>query len=287
MQELTENQLENVTVFDFFFGQVGMFLLGFIVALIGLIHILFSKNAKDYRLFGLASIGVLLLLVLTNGKDYYAAGIYPFFIAAGVVLLEKWILNNILRVGIIILLILMTIPFLPVGIPYLPPEKLAEHFDKLEEYGIDVGRIHENGQKYRLPQDYADMMGWYEIADLAKIAYEEAPDKSLTAIFGENYGIAGAVSLIGKKHGLPEALSFSDTYEYWVPERFDPEIQTLVYINDELGSDVEELFADIKLIGQVDDPLSRQYGVQVYLCNEPRRSFNAFWQETLERVRSQ
>jgi hypothetical protein len=286
MAELSENQLENVSISQFLLGQVTMLLLAMIVSFVGLVYILFNKKTNNYRLFGFAPLLVLAILILTKGKDYYAAGIYPFLIASGTTVLEKWIKGILPRLAVIILLVLITIPFLPVGIPFLPPEKLVEHFDKLESYGIDVGRIHENGQKYRLPQDYADMLGWYEIADLTRIAYEQAPDKSRTAIFGENYGIAGAVSLIGKKYGLPEALSFSDAYEFWVPESFDPDIETLIYINDELGSDVEALFEEIILIGEVADPLSRQYGVKVYLCNQPRRSFNAFWKETLKAVRS-
>ena len=248
---------------------------------------LVNVKTKPYRLFSLASMGVLILLVLTNGKDYYAAGIYPFFIAAGCVAIDTYMKNKALRIGLIILIIAMILPLSPMGIPYMKPQKLANYFDKLESYGVDVGRIHEDGQKHPLPQDYADMLGWYTIADLAKEAYNQVDDKSTLAIFGENYGIAGAVSLINKKYGMPEVLSFSDTYEYWAPEQFEPDIKTLIYINDELGSNVEALFDDIRLIGKVEDPLSRQFGVSIYLCQSPNRSFNEFWAEVWEYVREE
>ena len=287
MAELSANQLENVTISGFFIGQFFMFLFSFIVAIIGLVYLFLNKKNRDYRLFSAASLLVLLLLVITKGKDYYAAGIYPFLIAGGSVVLAKWIGNIYARIGVIIFLVGITIPFLPSGIPYLPPEKLADHFDKLESFGIDVGRVHEDGQKHRLPQDYADMMGWYEIAILAKEAFEQSSNQSRTAIFGENYGIAGAVTLIGQKYGLPETVSFSDAFEYWAPEQFDPDIEVLVYINDELGSNVEALFDDIKIIGRVEDSLSRQFGVTVYLCQKPNRSFNEFWAEVWEYVRAE
>ena len=86
---------------------------------------------------------------------------------------------------------------------------------------------------------------------------------------------------------MPEPVSFSDTYEYWIPKKFDPDITSFIYINDELGSDVEALFEDIRIVGSIDDPLARQYGVTIYLCQKPRRSFNEFWSEVVERVLSE
>lgn len=286
MAELNENQLENVTVLGFFGGQIFMLLASFLIGFLGLVYLLLHQKTKDYRIFSLASIGVLILLILNNGKDYYAAGIYPFLIAAGCVFISFYVKNKVAQSGIIVFLIAIIVPLLPFGIPFMQAQKLANYFDKLESYGIDAGRIHEDGQKYGLPQDYADMMGWYDIADLATEAYNQVEDKSSTAIFGENYGIAGAISLIGKRRGLPEAISFSDTYEYWAPEQFDPDLTSLIYVNDELGSNVEALFDDFKIIGSVTDTLSRQYGVTVYLCQKPNRSFNEFWAEVWAYVRA-
>lgn len=287
MAELNENQLENVTIFGFFGGQLLMLLGSFFIGIIGLVYLFLNDQTKPYRLFPIVSLGVLLLLVLANGKDYYAAGIYPFLIAAGSVAVERYANSKVVRIGVLAIILITILPLSPMGIPFMKPQKLANYFDKLESYGFDAGRIHEDGQKHSLPQDYADMMGWYDIANLATEAYEQVEDKTTAAIFGENYGIAGAISLIGKKRGLPEAISFSDTYEYWAPEQFTPDLQTLIYVNDELGSNVEALFDDIKVIGSVTDTLSRQYGVTVYLCQKPNRSFNEFWAEVWEYVRAE
>ncbi|WP_235296484.1 glycosyltransferase family 39 protein [Portibacter marinus] len=283
MAQLEETQLRNVSKWSFVKGQLLMLYTSFVIAAIGLMALL---KQQKYRMLGALIIGVVILLMLLNAKDYYAAGVYPFLIAAGSVTVASNLTVFWKRLFLIILFIVLVLPILPLGIPFMKPQKIANYLDQLEEIGIDIGRNHEDGQKYPLPQDYADMLGWYEIAQYARQAYDSVDSQETTIIYGENYGLAGAVSLINKEYGHPEALSFFDAFGYWVPESFDPEIKSLIYINDELGSDVAQLFKEIEMIGEVTDPLSRQYGIKVYLCQNPRRSFNEFWTETLLRVRN-
>lgn len=284
LNALQATQLQFVSRTEFLMDQVLINYTSFFIALFGIFYLFTYEKSKQLWLFALSSLIVVFALFIMKGKAYYTAGIYPFLVAAG----STWIALKIKKIWkktlIIAIVILLILPLFPMGIPFLPPKDMASYFDRMEEVGIDVGRVHENGNKYPLPQDFADMIGWYEIAALAKTAYEEVEDKKACAIYGENYGIAGAVSLINAKHGIPEAVSFSDSYAFWIPQKFEPDLTSLIYINDELGSDVAELFKDIKVIGQIDDPYSRQNGVTVYLCQNPGRSFNSFWEETVQNV---
>jgi len=284
MAALQENQLQYVDKTAFIVDQAFMFFTSFIIAVIGLVYLFYLDKSKQLWLFSASALIVIIALFMMSGKSYYTAGVYPILIASGSVFistkLKTFWAKSLTIAGICILIL----PLVPVGIPILPPSKLASYFDSLEEVGIDIGRVHENGNKYPLPQDFADMMGWKDIAAIAKKAYDSVDDKEACAIYGENYGIAGAVGLINKKYGMPEPVSFSDTYEYWIPKKFDPDITSLIYINDNLGSNVEALFEDIKIVGSIKDPLSRQFGVTIYLCQKPRRSFNEFWTEVVERV---
>jgi len=283
MAQLEERQLQNVSKIEFLSGQALMFLGSIIVAIVGLIYLLWQEK---YRFFAISSIVVLLILMFMNAKAYYAAGLYPFLIAAGGVAIENQAKNLILRSAIVIGIVLIILPVSPLGIPFMQPERMAKYLDRLETWGIPTNRIHEDREKHPLPQDYADMLGWYDIAESARLAYDKVENKETIAIYGENYGIAGAVSLINASHGMPEVLSFSDAFGYWIPEKFEPDVEALIYINDEMGNRVKALFDDIQVIGRVDDPLSRQLGVTTYLCQKPNRSFNEFWQETLVLVRA-
>ena len=67
-----------------------------------------------------------------------------------------------------------------------------------------------------------------------------------------------------------------------LPKQFDPDIKSLIYINDEPGDDIKALFRKITLVGRISDPDAREYGIGVYLCEEPSGSFNEFWKARLE-----
>ena len=81
------------------------------------------------------------------------------------------------------------------------------------------------------------------------------------------------------RSGKPEPVSFSDAYLLWAPRRLPPDVNALIYVNDEMGDDVANLFADIRLIGSVEMPYARERGTRVYLCLRPRASLPEFWRE--------
>ena len=208
--------------------------------------------------------------MLLKGKGYYTLGIYPMMIAAGGVAFDTWLRNRIARVVLPLFLVLMTIPVVPIGLPVLNKEGLKTYFKVLDEkYGIDLGRRFEDGTIHSLPQDYADMIGWEELTILADSAYSMIGDKQAAFIYGENYGHAGAITVIGKKYGLPEAVSFHESFSYWFPREFPVEIKSMVYINGEMGDDVRALFGKITLVGAVSDPDAREYGT---VCLPVRRA---------------
>ena len=86
------------------------------------------------------------------------------------------------------------------------------------------------------------MLGWEELALSPVRPGSMIPDKNAAFIYCENYGQAGAITVIGKKYGLPEAICFSESFRFWIPEKFDPDITAMVYINDEMGDDVKQIF---------------------------------------------
>ena len=255
----------------------------------GLLFLLFDRRQKEFRFLGIVVIAVILVLMLMKGKSYYTQGIFPFLIAAGAVfyglVLKRWYTRSFFMV----VLILYTITILPFGLAVYKTRGLVNYFDKLEsKNGFDFGRTFEDGSKHSLPQDYADMLGWEELTKIAAGAWCMIPDKKAAFIYCENYGQAGAITIIGKKYGLPEAISFNESFRYWIPEEFDNDITSVVYINDDPpGEDVKGLFASIIKVGSISDPDAREYGTSVYLCTDPVMSFNSFWKKRLQQLESQ
>jgi hypothetical protein len=255
------------------------------IALPGFFYLLIDRKVKDFRWIGYSMVVVLLVYLALHGKTYYTAGIYPLLISAGAVFYEKLLRNNILRTGLVVALLFLTWSALPMGIPSKSPEKLVAYFDKMAKItGNDAVRRYENNKYYPLPQDYADMLGWEELAIIVNRAWQLAEHKDQCIIYAENYGQAGAIAILGKKYNLPEAISFSDNFRYWIPRIFDKEIIEFIYINHELGKDIELLFSDIREVGHITNPLAREYGAQVYLCKNPRSCFNKFWESRISAI---
>ena len=282
MQGLSENQLSTVNPFIFLLDQLLMHFWGFMIWLPGLLFLLFHKNMKKYKAVGWVYIFTLLLFLIMRGKNYYTLGAYPMLIGAGGFFWEIYIKENWKKWALVFFIFLANIPLLPSALPILPLGQALKYFDFMaNDMGIKSITRWERGNIESLPQDYADMLGWKELAVLADKAIIQSGNLKACFIYAENYGQAGAVERFAKHPTFENAHSFADTYRLWAPKDLSPEINTLIYINDELGSDVHDLFSDIELIGEVKHPHARERGTRVYLCKKPKSSFADFW---LERV---
>jgi Dolichyl-phosphate-mannose-protein mannosyltransferase len=285
MSQLNASQLVHVNKSDFLKDLLLMPFIGSILTIPGLIYLLVIKK---FRIVGISILIVIISLLILRGKSYYALGVFPVMIAAGALVFEKNISNKLLRIVPIVMIIGLSIPILPIGLPVYGQQGLVKYFKQIEDkFGLTLGRSFEDGSIHSLPQDYADQLGWNELTEITNKAYQQIPDKSKAIIYAENYGQAGAISIIGKKYGLPEAISFNDSYRYWAPRRFDPDIEYFIYINDELGDDVKALFSKIQIIGIISNPDAREFGTLVYLCSSPLQSFNILWGNALKRVGSE
>lgn len=282
MEALNERQLVNVDRVDFLIDQVLMTFGGFILVIVGSVYLFRNKK---YRYLVVTAILVTGTLLLLKGKSYYTLGLVPMLVGVGAVAIEKWIRSNILRVIIPLFIVVITIPLIPFGLPVMDENELVQFFQDMEDdHGLQIGRRFEDGTIHSLPQDYADQLGWEELTQVTAEAYQRIPEKNKALIYCENYGQAGAIAVIGKKYNLPEPISFNESFLYWLPKSFDPEIEYFIYINDEMGDNVAALFETIEVVGKITNINAREYGTTVYLCTKPKSSFNTFYKEVVETV---
>ena len=283
--ELRGSQLARMSASTFLSEQLLMIYPATIIAFPGLVFLLFSKKLQSYRCVGISLTVVLILYLALQGKSYYSAGIYPLLISSGAVFYEKYLKNIVWRVVFVATMLFLTGLLLPMGVPSKSPEKLVAYFDKMAKITkSDAVRRYENNKYYQLPQDYADMLGWDELAAITNKAWLQVEYKGQCIIYAENYGQAGAITILGRKYHLPEAISFSDNFRYWIPKSFDKEITEFIYINDEPGADIKALFGEIREVGRITNPLARECGTKVYLCKQPKSSFNQFWGNRMQRL---
>jgi hypothetical protein len=278
LTELRRTQLINVDKSGFLTEQILMPGISSILTLTGLFYLFISKKAWKYRFLGVVVIAVIVTLLLLQGKSYYTLGVFPFLISAGAVSWGDMLEKTWTRVLMIFLMVCLTIPILPLGIPVFKQENLVSYFTEMRNnYGIDSFCRFEDGSVHPLPQDYADMLGWEELVSITDDAWQKIEDKNSAFIYCQNYGQAGAITIIGRKFGLPEAVSFHESFRYWIPHRFIPDIRSVIYVNNEMGEDVARLFGKITKKGSITNPYAREYGTAVWLCEDPVDSFNKFW----------
>jgi hypothetical protein len=284
MKELKESQLDNVNRLEFLIEQL-IFLLPFtFIVLPGIIFFLMEKQLKDYRFLISVSGVVLLLFLLLKGKSFYTAGLFPFLIVSGALFIEKISTKNFVFLSIAGVLVILSTLLLPLSLPIFKPIKMVRYFDIFASVtGVDFLRKDEDGNYRKLPQLYADMLGWNEITEKTNEAWMRVKDKNSSFIFCANYGQAGAISVIGKKFNLPEPVSFSESFQYWLPGEFENDINELVYVigTDALESgnfkDLNNFFDERVEIGTVENSLAIEYGTKIYLFKNPKSDFNEFW----------
>lgn len=278
LSELARTQLDNVDRGTFLLDQIIMPAASSVLTIAGIIFLLFNKRVRQFRFLALVVLLVIIILLILRGKSYYTIGVFPVLISAGAVSFELLLGKSRLKLLLPAVLIILTIPVLPIGLPIYKADGLVKYFADLQtKYGLETGRKFEDGSIHTLPQDYADMLGWEELTSLTYDAWYMIENKNKAFIYCENYGQAGAITIIGKKFGLPQAVCFSESFRYWFPRSFEPDITSMIYINDEIGDDVRMLFRKITEVGIISDPDAREFGTRVYLCQEPVDSFNKFW----------
>jgi hypothetical protein len=287
MKELKETQLVNVKRLNIILDQILMFTISALVWVAGLIWLLRSGNAKRFRVFGYAYLAILLIFLVLRGKSYYMAGLYPILFAAGGVSWEMSLKRTASRILLVLFIILVTIPILPGAIPIMSAPRLVSYFSKISpKMGGEALVRWEDGKMHPLPQDYADMLGWDELGGIVLKTCDTIKDKKRLMIYCENYGQAGAVDYCNRCHGLPEAISFSDSYRQWAPDTISKSQDIFIYVNDELGADVDSIFANIIVAGSIKNPYAREKGTTVFMCREPRADFPAFWKRRVMEVKN-
>jgi hypothetical protein len=128
-----------------------------------------------------------------------------------------------------------------------------------------------------LPQLYADQFGWVEMVTAVARVYNSLPPdiRPKTAIFGQNYGQAGAIDLFGPQYGLPPAISGHQSYFLWGPRNYTGES---VIVMQGQEQELERQFASVQKVARVDHPYSMPYEhFDIFYCRGLKRPLKELW----------
>lgn len=261
MKELQETQLRFGNPLDFIKEQFMLLLPVVFVWIAGLIWVF---RQPQWRFLGFTYIITIVLLILGRGKGYYAIGIYPMLLAAGAVCWERILQNKTwIRTGIAVIIIVFTWMILPLILPVFNPEKLTAFHKR-----YDIKHKWEDHKDHWLPQDFADMLGWKEIAGKTENFYQSLPDsiKSNIIIYGGNYGHAGAMRYYGKdKQFTGDVISTNGTNILRIPSEISFRHLILVTEEEPQGEDTVFFrhFRSMQIVDSVTNVYSRQLGNKI------------------------
>jgi 4-amino-4-deoxy-L-arabinose transferase-like glycosyltransferase len=261
-----------------FLGQqvLTMLPLSLPIWLAGLWFYFFARAGKPFRALGWSWVFTAAVIMALSPRIYYLWPAFPLLFAAGSVAWESWLAAprlRWLRVTYPALMFIAGAVLSPLTLPVLPPQQYIRYTQALHLQQPRL-EMHKLGP---LPQIFADQFGWPEMAATVARVYNNLPPdvRAKTAIYGQNYGQAGAIDLFGPQYGLPPAISGHQTYFLWGPRNYTGES---VIVMDGQQKDLERRFASVQKVAHVSHPYSMPYEhFDVFYCRGLKQPMKDIW----------
>ena len=276
LKELAATQLVFVKRSDFLKEQLLYFNGALVVIMAGLFALLRYPPFRKYILYFPALVFTLIVFTYLKAKSYYAIGLYPVYIAFGSVYLESFLQNGwkkYLRPIILLLPLLLFIPFYGIIFPNKSPQYISENPKPYQKFGL---LRWEDGKEHILPQDFADMLGWKELAEKVDSISLTIPNPSQTILLCDNYGQAGAINYYSKNKTI-RAVSFNADYINWIDT--SQNIINAILVKEDDDEDKERkteqaLFDTVYLAAKRINSLAREPEISIYVLRGARVDVN-------------
>jgi hypothetical protein len=271
-------QHQPVTPLEFIWGQIQIVQpVTLPLWIAGVYFLLFDRRGAQVRFLGWTFLFLFVVFLLMQAKTYYLAPIYPMLFAAGALVVSRaaarpgraWI-----AVTAFVLLAFGGVVTAPYALPLLPLERLPTY---LEWLGIKEVRP-ETRRMGNVPQLFADMLGWDELAaEVARVYWSLPPeDRERAVLWGSYYGPAGAIDYLGRAHGLPHAISGHQNYYLWGSGDASGEVMIAVEFD---SRDLTPWFDSVTPVAELHcDYCMPDRAVQrIYVCRGLKLPLREFW----------
>jgi len=237
----------------------------FPVSAAGLVCVLRAQAAAPWRATGIAALVALVLVYLTGGKAYYVIGSVALFMAAGAIVVDRWLARGHLRlkVGTFAtcaalsgaLIALLTLPVLP------------------------VATFAKSSLPATVP-DTANQIGWPQFVATVEgvVAGLPAGERAHAVILTNDYSEASPLILLGSD--LPPVYSGHNAYWAWGPPPADRTV--VIHVGDWRPTDFSQFFSGCQVVASIDNGLGVANGEQgeaVTMCTGLRAPWTVLWPE--------
>jgi len=177
-----------------------------LVWITGLVCILAgSARLRAYRFVGLSFLLLQLVFLYLQAKTYYSFGAFPALYAVGAIFiahqLDVW-KKNLVTNGFFVMIVVSGLLALPAVVPVLPIHDTVAWLEAMKRHTAITGPLQwDDGRVHRLPQYFAQMLGWEELAARTVGVLRSLPEskRSRALILTDNYQQAGAIAFYAKE----------------------------------------------------------------------------------------
>jgi hypothetical protein len=162
-------------------------------------------------------------------------------------------------------LLLIFLPFLRLAFPYMKAEKMVAESTIYRDAGLLKW---EDGKEHHMQQDFADMLGWREMAYKVDSAVNTLREKDKVLILTNNYGQAGAINFYTINN--LRAVSFNADYLDWFP--LGQPIQHVIRVmevedddDDPERTQERSLCDTLILAGEITNEFAREKGTKIWV----------------------
>jgi hypothetical protein len=255
-----------------------------VIWITGVVSLLRAKSIRDGRWLGLTYLFFLALMAALHAKDYYLAPIYPALFAAGAIAWEHRFATSrsvqqdrLIAFPVLeaVLLVLVGLA-LPMASPILTPDAWVRYTTAMHLREKPT----ENNPTSELPQFFADRFGWEEMVRKVDAAYRSLPpdQRSQVCIYGDNYGDAGAIDLLGPKIDpqLPAAMTPHNSYWMWGPHGCT--FKVVIAVSSGTDDDYNQRYHAVQVFSTLNDRYAMpEEHKKIYILRDRRASFPAVW----------
>jgi 4-amino-4-deoxy-L-arabinose transferase-like glycosyltransferase len=235
----------------------------FPVSLVGLGWVLFANDARPWRAIGIAALLALALVYVTGGKAYYAIGSVGVFMAAGAIVVDRWVARGHTRTKLAAFALAAALSGAIVALLALPVLPLATY------------------ARTTLPStvpDTANEIGWPRFVATVEGAVDSLSpaERAHAVILTDDYSEASPLTLLGTD--LPPVYSGHNGYWSWGPPPADRTV--VVHVGDWRPADWSASFVGCHDVARIDNGLGIENGEQgkaISVCTGLRAPWATLW----------
>jgi 4-amino-4-deoxy-L-arabinose transferase-like glycosyltransferase len=223
----------------------------------------FRKTTLRYlRVLPATYLALALLYLVGDGKAYYLASLYPALLGLGALPAAAWTLRRPRNLRLLVGAFALTVAINGfIALPLLPEKSL------------------QGSVVVALNPDQGETVGWPRFIKTIATTWHNLPssERTHTAIFTSSYAEAGAIDVLGHKHGLPDAYSGHNGFSEWgQPPARDTHALIIGYDGP---ADAAPYFVHCRTLATIDNRVNLhndEQGLPVQLC-QPEASWATLW----------